>query len=197
MGISGKADFEDVCTMHHSAEEILSKYEIYASINDIIPLKIQTEKDLVAYYPYLVAAMYSSKEDGGTIRLTSKSYIDIEEEEHLTWRLNDLIRYYKKCKRKKIPFDKNEALKKINLFSEDYPRQYEIDLVNRVAEFGTKATIENIHDPMHDRMRKEWFDLMVESGWNEDIAYRWIFGWSRWLNRSKKVEDNNDNNGKG
>ena len=38
-------------------------------------------------------------------------------------------KYWRKCKRKKIPFDKNEALKKINLFSEDYPRQYEIDLV--------------------------------------------------------------------
>lgn len=196
MGLSGKSDFQDIVEMHYSAEKILSKYKIYASIKDIIPLKIETKKDLVAYYPYLVSTMSSNKEEGGVIRLSQKSYINMEEEESLTYKLNNLIKYYKKCKRKKIPFDKNEALKKINLFSEDYPRQYEIDLVNRVAEFGTKATIENIHDPMHDRMRKEWFDLMVESGWDEDIAYRWIFGWSRWLNRSKKVEDNNDNNGK-
>lgn len=197
MGISGRSDFQDIVEMHYSAEEILSKYDIYANINDIIPLKIETKKDLIAYYPYLVSAMSSNKEEGGVIRLCQKSYIDMEEEKSLTYKLNDLIKYYKKCKRKKMPFDKNEALKKINYYAGDYPQQYEIDLVNRVAELGTKATIENIHDPMHDRMRKEWFDYMVESGWNEDIAYRWIFGWSRWLNRSKKVEDNNDNNGKG
>ena len=189
MGISGRADFEDVCTMHHSPEEILSKYEIYASINDIIPLKIQTEKDLVAYYPYLVSTMSSNKEEGGVIRLSQKSYINMEEEESLTYKLNNLIKYYKKCKRKKMPFNKNEALKKIN-YAGDYPQQYEIDLVNRVAEFGTKATIEDIHDSWHDKMRKEWFEVMVENGWDESIAYRWIFGWKRWLEHNKKVEDN-------
>ena len=38
-------------------------------------------------------------------------------------------------------------------------------------------------------MRKEWFELMVENGWDESIAYRWIFGWKRWLEHNKKVED--------
>ena len=120
MGISGKSDFQDIVEMHYSAEEILSKYKIYASINDIIPLKIETKKDLVAYYPYLVSVMSSNKEEGGVIMLY-KSYIDMEEEKSLTYKLNDLIKYYKKCKRKKIPFDKNEALKKINYYAGDYP----------------------------------------------------------------------------
>ncbi len=192
MGFSGKADFQDVCEMHYTPEEILSKFEIYARVGDIIPLKIETKKDLIAYYPYLTVAIYSSRNNTGTIKLSEKSYIDKEEEEQMTRKLETIKRYYKKCKRKKIPFDKNEALQKIAQFPEDEPGQYLIDLVNRVAELGTKATIEDIHDPMHDRMRKKWLDLMVEYGWDEHVAYRWIFGWRRYLEyyvKDRKVED--------
>lgn len=167
--------------MHNTPEEILEKYQVYAYGNDIVPLRMESKKDLVAYYPYLTTMVYSNKEEGGRIHLSDKSYIDIEEEERLNRKINDLKKYYKKCKRNKEEFDKNKALELICWLEE--PKPYHIELVNRVAEFGNKATIENIHDPFHDRMREEWYQLMLDNGWGEQRAYRWVYGWQRWSQR--------------
>jgi len=181
MGISGKCDFEDVVDIH-SPEEILSKYKIYADKNSLVPLKIETIKELVVYYPYLVPMMSSSKEDGGKIHLSSKSYIDQEEEERLQSKLDELKRYYRKCKRKKTNFDANEAFKLIGIFA-DVPQKYEVELVNRVAELGNEATFEGVHTPAHERMRDKWYQLMIDNGWAEDQAYGWVYGWKRWFDR--------------
>lgn len=204
MGISGKSDFEDFCTMHHTPADILEKYQIYSSSDAIIPLKITSEKDLVAFYPYLIISMYSNQKEGGVIRLASEPYIDIEEQEHIKWQLDELIKYYKRCKRRKESFDKEEALNKISwkYWNGDIePQQYEIELVNRVSEFGLKATIENLHDQMHDRMRDKWYQMMTKKGWNEDVAYRWVYGWHRFFEKLKderrdkiKTDDNNSKN---
>ena len=182
MGLCGRSDFEDICSMHYKPEEILEKYQVYADANAIIPLKMESEKDLVAYYPFLVTLMYSNKEEGGCIRLSPECYIDFEERERIQWRYDEVLKYYKKCKRKKEEFDKNHALMLICWHEE--PESYQIELVNRIAELGAKATIDDLHDEMHDRMRKQWFELMVENGWNENTAYRWVYGWKRFLQKN-------------
>ena len=179
MGISGKCDFEDTCVMY---DNILDKYKIYAYGNEIIPLEMKSKKDLVAYYPYIVSLMVH---DG--IHLSKQSFIDSEEQENMQWRLDKLIKYYKKCKRKKIEFDKNEALKEICWINVDEPEPYEIELVDRVAEYGVNATIDNLHDSMHDMMRNEWYALMLDNGRDEDRAYRWVYGWQRWLSRMAEM----------
>ena len=144
---------------------------------------MESEKDLIAYYPYLVYLMCSSKEDGGVIHLSEKSYIDIEEEESLTWKINILKKYYRKCKRYKISFDDQEALDLIRICDASSPKEYEIKLINKVKELGEQAIIDGIHDDWHDRMRKEWYDLMVEAGWEKSKAYRWVYGWNRYLEK--------------
>ncbi len=189
MGISGKSDFQDWCEMHNTPEEILEKYKVYAYGNDIVPLRMESKKELVAYYPYLVTMMFSNKEDGGHIHLSQRSFIDIEEEERLDYKIKDLKKYYNKCKRKKEKFDKNKALERILFLGE--PEPYEIELVNRVAELGDKATFENLHDSFHDRMRDEWYQLMLDNGWNKWTAYRWVYGWHRWalkMNEQKNID---------
>ena len=180
---SGKCDFADIISIH-SMEEILGKYQIYARITDIVPLRIDSMKELVVYYPFLVSAMYSNKVEGGCIFLCEKSFIDQEENENMLRRLEDAKRYYRKCKRNKISFNKDECLKKVSLFSE-HPNAYEVEIVNRVAEFGEKATVDNIHDSWHDGMRDEWYQLMLDNGWDENRAYRWVYGWDRWIDKIK------------
>lgn len=181
MGISGKCDFEDTCSIY-GTKEILDKYNIFISGHEVVPLKMESEKDLVAYYPYLVTTMCGCKE-GGVIILSNESFIDREERERIESNLDTLKKYNRKCKRNKKEFDKEEALKKICWLPS--AESYLIELINRVAEKGEKATIDGLHDNMHEYMRKQWFDAMVAHGWNEDSAYRWVYGFSRWIEQIK------------
>ena len=178
MGISGKCDFEDTCCIY-GEQNIIDNFRIFVGDHTLIPLKIETPKDLVAYYPYLVS-MISHDRVGGTMFLCNRSYIDQEEETWMSRRLEYLIRYYKKCKRKQEPFDKDKALGMVTLFPNN-PEKYQTELVNRVAEEGERATIYGLHDDMHERMRKEWYELMLEHGWDKSQANRWIYGWDRWM----------------
>lgn len=184
MGISSKSDFQDWCEMHNTPEEILEEYKVYAYGNDIVPLRMESKKDLVAYYPYIVTVMAKNK-DSGVIHLSEKSYIDTSEEEKLNWDLKALIRYWKKCKKNHDVFDKNEALKKIVWPIDDTPEDYEIELVERVAEYGAKAIIDDLHDSYHDRMRNEWYQLMIDAGWSKQEAYKWVYGWKRYFNNTE------------
>mgnify|MGYP007122054073 CR=1 FL=1 len=187
MGISGKCDFEDTCCIY-GEQNIIDKYDVFVGDHTIIPLKIETPKDLVAYYPYLTT-MISYNGARGTIYLTNRSYIDQEEEEWLSRRLKDLVGYYKKCKRKQEPFDKDKALEMVTLFPHN-PEKYQTELVNRVVEEGEKATIHGLHDSMHERMRKEWCELMIECGWEDYQAKKWVYGWERYfLDGARKVGD--------
>lgn len=188
MGLSGKCDFEDTVSIY-GVDNILNKYNVYASDNEIVPLKMESKKDLVAYYPYLVGLMTSDKETGGIIRLSKESYIDTEEKERFGWKLESLKRYWRSCKRNKVPFSKDEAAKKIVFFGDGKPEPHEQELIDRVAEHGEKATAEDLHDPWYDRMRGEWYQLMLDAGWGEDQAYRWVYGWKRWFDRIRNSAD--------
>lgn len=177
MGLSGKCDFQDTVEIY-GADKLIREYKIYAADNDVIPLKFEKPADLIAYYPYLVAEMY-----GKNIHLSCRSYIDSEEEEMLGWRMEEVKRIYRRCKRKKVPFDRNEAENLLSLWT--FPEK---EIIDRVEELGEKATIEGIHNPMHDQMRKEWYELMVNNGWDKQTAYRWVYGWSRFLTHVHETE---------
>ena len=182
---SGRCDLKDTLDIF-GVNEIINKYKIYAP-NQILPLEVNEPKDLIPYYPFLTSSMSSNKETGGVIYLTSESYIDTEEREHLTWTLDNLIRIWRRCKRKKIPFDKEEALAQTTLFT---PREHEEEIADRVAEFGDKATIDGIHLKLHDGYRQDLYEEMIKNGWDESRSYIWCFGFDRWIKRDK--EEKND-----
>ena len=188
MGISSKSDFQDHCEMFNDAWNIINNYDVYVGSHDIVPLKFREPKDLLPYYPFLVGMMFSS-EGTGKIILGDRSFIDIEEEEWLSHKLEAVMRIYRRCKRKHIPFDKEAAKTSICLFARDDLLPHEAEIINRVEKYGDKATIDNLHDPVHDRMRNEWYQLMTDGGWSEDEAYRWIYGWTRWLEWRKNQDD--------
>ena len=181
---SGKCDLADT-VMIYGVENILSKYKIYA-YNQILPLEIKEPKDLIPYYPYLVGSMASNKETGGVIRLSSESFIDMEERDHMKWELNAVLRYWRRCKRKKEEFDEQEALSCIVWPSDMTPRDYQIEIVRRVKEQGAKASVDGLHDSMHDRYRKDLFDEMISNGWNEDDTGIWVYGWLRWIDMKER-----------
>lgn len=184
---SGRCDLADTIGIH-GVEEIINKYKIYYC-DQILPLEVKKKKDLIPYYPFLVREMFSSKESGGVIRISAESYVDREEREHLQWILDAVLKYWRKCKRNHLEFNKEEAIKKVSWMGSS--REYEKEIINRVAELGKDATIEGIHEPIHDHYRQYLYDEMVANGWDECVSYRWCFGWDRWLMREREKENNN------
>ena len=148
-------------------------------------LNIKNRKDLIPYYPYLVASGGRDK-NKCTVFLTEKSYIDIEEEESLKTDLKSLLDYYDKTKDK---YDENEAYKIIQPFG--WNRKYSHELVKRVKEYGHDATIEGLHDPTHERYRQEFCDYMIKNGYDAEFAFQTVYK-ERWDDkiREKKEKKN-------
>jgi len=169
---SGKCDVADY--LSDATDEYLQNSNIYIGDN-IIPLRINNQHDLAPYYPYLVAI--GSWSDGhAEIYLSSESFIDAEEREHLTWKLEDVKRYRRRCKRHKEPYDEDEAAKKISFMKE--PEDVEREITRRVKENGDKATINGLHDYIHEYYRKELLEEMLRLGWDKRRAKLWI--WKDW-----------------
>lgn len=178
---SGKCDLCD--WFDGKQEEDLKNYKIYAAGN-IVPLKIETIKDLVPYYPYIVACAGWS--DGrGVIRLSSSSFVDREEEEALTFALKSLLRYYRRCKRKHIEYDQNAAIE--HCFGEFVTSPYKT-LAYRVREDGEKATIEGVHTYFSTYYRKKLFEEMLKVGYTPFEAAHWVYQ-NDWKAANKLIEE--------
>lgn len=161
---SGRCDIYDTLVEIHqyTDEELKNNVKIYVG-NSQEPLHIENRKDLIPYYPYLISSAYfDNVERKSTIYLTSKSSIDIEEQDILETHLKHLLRIYNRCKRKKIEFDIDEAVKEVtfNGWNEEVYRKLAI----RVKEKGKKATIDGIHLKMHERHREELVEEMIRNG---------------------------------
>lgn len=162
---SGKCDFADSLEIHnYTLEDFQNKVTIYIG-NSTEPLHIEKMEDLIPYYPHLISmAWYNNLKGKSVIHLTSESYVDIEERDILEFRLKCLLKIYNRCKRKKIEFNVDEAIKDITLngWNEEPYRE----LANRVKEKGKKATIDGIHLKMHDYYRQELVNEMLKNGIN-------------------------------
>lgn len=174
----GKCDFYDHLWMNSDSEEVeasLAKSDIYITSKDgrEHKLKINTIKDAAKYYPYLIVIGAFSKEHQ-TIILSSESFIDWEEREMLQYDIDDVYRFWRKCKREKIDFDKIDCYNKVHwsFSSED---KYLQEIISRIDRDGNKAKFEDIHKPIWERYRRNWFDELVHLGYSEIEAYKWCF----------------------
>lgn len=174
---SGKCDFGDLCEIY--GEEKTVKAKVYIG-NNIMPLAINSYKDALPYFPFLVGLSVCN-EDGMTMRLSRESYVDSYEREVLSSYLDTVIRYYKRCKRKKETFDANDALKHISWFDEN--ETYKQLIVNEVENNGVKSEIpQGCHMPIAEIYREMLFNDMVYAGYTPSESARWCFGIDRTFN---------------
>lgn len=170
-----------------ATDEKLQNSNIYIGDNPI-PLRINNQHDLAPYYPYLIGI--GGWGDGHyNLRISTMSFIDEEERDHLTWKLNDVKRYWRSCKRKKIPYDIEKATQLISFFG--MPNGIEQEIAERVEKDGDKATIDGIHDYMHELYRNKLLEEMIRLGWDKRVAKYWI--WKDWGKVFREEEEMNDN----
>ena len=156
---SGKCDLYDSVVMIGGYD--VKDIELYLNKGGrSYPLKITEARDLIPYYPYVpYVSVYS---DGKYRMWVSDSFIDQEERNLLSLQLEELLREYRKCKRKKIPF-------------EPTCNWYNKDLINRVKQDGEKATIENLHTKMANYWRKTLAEEMEKNGYEDIDIIKWVY----------------------
>lgn len=166
-----------------ATDEYLQNSNIYIGDN-IIPLRINNQHDLAPYYPYIVG-IGSWRDGHAEIRLSTESFIDVEEREHLTWKLNNVLRYWRMCKRNKTPYNVDIAAQSISF--PGTPNGIEQEIAERVARDGDKATIDGLRDYMHEYYRKELLEEMVRLGWDRRRAKYWL--WKDWKMLKEDEDD--------
>ena len=167
---SGKCDFCDHVWDKDDDYFARSDFYVYTKGREH-KLEINNKHDAIKYYPFLIG-FGGFEKDRANIHISSDSFIDVEERERLKSNLAYVLRYWRRCKRKKVRFDKNEALKEVSFIA---IQDYEREIVERVAKYGDKAVLDDIHIPMHEYYRKRWYEHMVENGYPEKEAFCWIY----------------------
>ena len=108
---SGKCDFADIISIY-GIDFIIKNCKIFQNKKE---LKLN-KHSIIKYFPYLVSSMGMSKGSGGTINLTSESYVDSQNKERIKWYLEDL----QKIKEGEEPFFENSLeLRIIKSIDED------------------------------------------------------------------------------
>lgn len=135
-------------------------------------LDIHNQFDAALYYPFIVA-LAGANQDGANIVLSSDCYIDTRENEHRKWQIHDVLKEWRKCKRKKIPFIHDEVFKRVAWGNKPDPQLDAI--IDAVSKDGKKASFEHIHYPLQEYYRRIWYQHLVEIGYDTNTAYRWVF----------------------
>lgn len=136
-------------------------------------LDVHNQYDAALYYPYIVAIGTHNKDGSGTIILSSDSFIDEEEKQHLSWYTRDVLKEWRRCKRKKIKFNPKEVFKKINWGCRDNSQLQAV--IDDVAKNGDRAEFKDIHFNLQEYYRREWYKYLIEIGYDKRKAYDWVF----------------------
>ena len=80
---SGRCDFFDTIEIF-GVDNIIQKYKISIT-GQILPLEVNNLKDLIPYYPYLVAMMTSNKETGGKLLFLPHRLLTQKKKNILVW----------------------------------------------------------------------------------------------------------------
>jgi len=172
---SGKCDLYDSVVMIGRYD--IDKIQLYITKDERnYPIKLNEPRDLIPYYPYVPYLSFCH--DGVYKAYLSGSWIDYEETDMLTWQLNDILREYRRCKRKKIPFDTSRL--------SDWNDKR---IIERVKEQGEKATIEGIHRPMHNHWRKALAEEMERNGYTDAEIINFVYPEARFRNFDWRTDE--------
>ena len=160
---SGRSDVYDtfVAIHNYTDEELRNNVEVY--IDNNTPLQIDSLKSLIPYYPHIISsACFDNKERKAVIHIASTSSVDTEEEKYLISYLEEILKIYDRCKRKKIEFNVDDVVKELAWFNWNIEPITEI--ANRVKEKGKRATVDGIHLRMHECYRQLLVNEMIKNG---------------------------------
>lgn len=135
-------------------------------------LDIKSVKDLLPYGAFIVGMAYGNQDGTYICHIGERSFVDTEEEESMTWYLNYVKRIYRRCKRKKIPFELDYVLEELDWITD---KDRIITLFNRVKEHPCSANVKGLHDNMHQYYRERLYEDMVKTGYTEDQAREWVY----------------------
>lgn len=179
---SGKCDFYDVIEIHkYTLEELKNNVKIYVGIGNDKEIKIEKMSDLIPYYPYLISVgSYDNVERKSVIHLSNRSYVDIEERDYLEYLFGQVLRIYKRCKKKKIEFNKEDVIDEL-CYSAYNQNRYE-ELFDRISRDGIHANVDGMHITSAERYRKELVKEMIKNGLNPRE-----YGYERFVDEDGKM----------
>lgn len=175
---SGKADF---CIWCNEGDYDFANSDIYLGCGldeNYNPtgkkLDIKNKYDALPYFPHIVGIGFGSKDGRSVIYLSSRSYVDEREEEHLQWIISDIRRAFKKRKRKKQVISPELLYEDIYVWK-DEENLYK-KLINRFMQNHSNPDISDIHTTMSEYYRNELKDEMIKEGYSEEETIDWIWG---------------------
>ena len=80
------------------------------------------------------------------------------------------MKIYKKNKRKNQDFIAYDVIQELDLRTD-----YDVEIAKRIQKDGKEATTEGLHTYIHEYFRKQWYERLVELGWDEDRAFNWVY----------------------
>lgn len=185
---SGKCDLYDHFMMigvdenttEEDIEKEIQKTDFYIHTKDgkRHHLMINNIYDLIPYYPYLIGTGAYSKEHSH-IELSQRSFVDSEEDEIMSWKMNDLKKMWRKCKRLGVEFNFDYVKEKQGDYLTTDPNYKR--LVELIMDKGDKTELNdiyaaNIHSRISEYYRNELYETMISSGYSEVESYYWCFG---------------------
>lgn len=166
---SGKCD---VCDhFDGQTDEEISQYKIYLP-NQIVPLRIDSRRDLIPYYPHLVV-IGAFGDGSGTLRISQNSYVDDRERDIIRRMVADVERIQRRHKRNKTPFVPDDVPGEINSYS-DVPDVI-IEIARRVDKDGSNAKYDDIRIPYLNHYRDDLMEEMIANGYDKDETKYYIW----------------------
>lgn len=172
---SGKCDVYDSLVMIGKyTDEQIKNARIYIRTEDGKKhrLNIQTQYDLIPYYPYLIC-VHAHSEGSDYIELSSSSFVDSEEQKRIHSIVDDIYTITKKLKRQKKQVTEKNIMEEL---SEWYYKNntYE-EVIHRIVTDGKNAKFDDIHLEFHETYRAYLADEMMDAGYTQFEALSWCF----------------------
>lgn len=168
---SGKCDFADSVEIW-GTDFVLNSDIFYKDLP--VPLKIDSEKDLVPFYPFIVSTASVGK-NSGMVVLSERSFVDVEEAEILGWYKSEMVKAKRRCARKKLKFVPEDEASKFLFVSDEVRHNILPELARRVDKDRENASLEGLRLPLSEHYRGELFKEMIRVGYSRQQAIWWIW----------------------
>lgn len=181
---SGKCDCFDVLVKIYQCteEELKNDVKLYVG-NSTEPLKIESYKTIIPYYPNLVIfSHYDKAGKRAIIRISSDSFVDQEERKRLEYYLEQLLKIRRRCMRKKIEFNIDDVVEEVFWIAN---KEEITELAKRVkANNGKNIDFSDIHLKIYESYRRKLVYEMIKNGLNPAD-----YGYERFVKDGDNIEN--------